>query len=109
MMLAVGSEQMAQGFGGASTQGVIMAVTGSQPAGSAITLTDAQGQALLSWTADKEFECVVLSCPAIAADGVYTLTAGEYQEQITMDGLVYGDFGHGPGGGFGGGRGGHGR
>lgn len=109
VMLAVGAEQMAQGFGGASTQGVIMVATGSQPAGSAITLTDAQGQALLSWTADKAFECVVISCPAVAEDGVYTLTAGEYEEQIAMDGLVYGGFGHGPGGGFGGGRGGHGK
>ena len=109
VMVAVGAEQMAQGFGGSSTQGVIMVVTGSQPAGSEITLTDAQGQALLSWTADKAFECVVISCPAVAADGVYTLTAGEYQEQIAMDGLVYGELGQGPGGGFGGGRGGHGR
>ena len=107
VMLAVGAEQMAQGFGEASAQGVIMVVTGSQPAGSAITLTDAQGQALLTWTADKAFECVVISCPAMEADGVYTLTAGGYEEQIAMDGLVYGGFAQGPGGGFGGGRGGH--
>ena len=57
VFVAAGSSQMAQSFGSSSTQGVMMVSVGAQQAGSSITLADGSGKALLSWTADKAFEC----------------------------------------------------
>lgn len=105
VLVAVGASQMAQGFSSGSTQGVIMATTGSQAGGSRITLADEAGTVLTAWQAGKGFDCVIVSCPGIAADGRYTLSAGSYTESIAMDGLIYGALGMAPMGG-GPGRGG---
>lgn len=110
-VIAAGAAGMAESFGQNSTQGAIMVNTGNQPAGSAVTLTDANGTVLAEYTFGKSFSNVVITCPGITDGGTYTLTAGTYSETITMDGLLYGSgsgmFGGGmPGGGFGGGFGG---
>lgn len=90
IFVAAGSSQMAQNFGSASTQGAMMVSVGSQQAGSTVELTDSTGQPLLSWTAEKAFESVVISCPEIVQGAAYTLTAGGFATQISMDSLIYG-------------------
>ena len=90
IFVAAGSSQMAQNFGSASTQGAMMVSVGSQQAGSTVELTDSTGQLLLSWTAEKAFESVVISCPEIVQGAAYTLTAGGFATQISMDSLIYG-------------------
>lgn len=103
---ATGTSMMAQNFGASSTQGAMLVTTGSQAAGSTVALADSAGNELISWQADKSFDCVIISCPDIAQGETYTLTAGTYSAGITMTDLIYG-----AGGGMGGmmgGRGGHG-
>lgn len=90
IFVAAGSSQMAQNFGSASTQGAMMVSVGSQQAGSTVELTDSTGQPLLSWTAEKAFESVVISCPEIVQGAAYTLTVGGFATQISMDSLIYG-------------------
>ncbi|MCD8098744.1 MAG: carbohydrate-binding domain-containing protein [Lachnospiraceae bacterium] len=109
IFIAAGSSGMAQNFGSSSTQGVMMVTVDSASAGSTLTLCDSDGMVLLSWQPDKAYSSVVLSCPEITEGSTYTLTAGSYSAEITMDSLVYGSGtgmgGAGGMGGMGGGRG----
>lgn len=66
-------------------------------AGSTISLTDSSGNELVSWQPEKEYTCVIISCPEITQGSTYTLTAGSSSVQITMDSLVYGSGGMGGG------------
>lgn len=89
---ASGSSGMAQNFGGSSTQGVMMvSLDYRQEAGTQISLTDSAGTELLSWTAEKEYSSVMVSCPEIKQGETYTLTAGTAEESVAMDSLVYGN------------------
>ncbi len=109
IFVAAGSSQMAMNFGSSSTQGVMLVSVNTQQAGSAVTLADSGGQALLSWTAGKTFDSILISRPGLAQGGTYTLTAGSYETTVTMNSLVYstsGDIGMGGMGGQPGGMGG---
>lgn len=92
---AAGSSAMAQNFGSDSSQGVMLVSTGSQQAGTAVMLSDADGSQLLSWTPAKSYECVIISCPEITEGSSYTVTAGDDEISVTMDSLVYGTSGMG--------------
>lgn len=87
---AAGSAGMAQNFGSSSTQGVLMVTVDTQAAESVISLRDSSGNEMISWTADKEYASVIVSCPEIVQGETYTLAAGSSTQEITMDTLVYG-------------------
>lgn len=89
---AAGSSGMAQNFGDSSSQGVMMVhLDHKQEAGTQISLTDGAGTIRCSWTAQKEYASVIVSCPEIKQGETYTLTAGTAEESVAMDSLVYGD------------------
>ena len=102
-LIALGSSGMAVNFRSA-TQGAILLNVGSQSAGTTVTLTDADGNVLLSCTAEKAFAAVNLTCPELAQGGTYTVTAGAFSQTITLDSLITGSGGTGGPGGFGGRR-----
>lgn len=109
IFIAVGSSGMAENFGDSSTQGVMMVTVNSQAAGSAVSLSDSSGNELVSWTPEKEYTSVIISCPEITTGQEYTLTTGSDTTQITMDSIVYGSgsgMGGNPGNGGGPGNGG---
>ena len=89
IFIAAGSSGMAQSFGTNSTQGV-MTVSSSGSASDNIELTDSSGKKLLSFTADKAFSCIIISCPEIEEGETYTVTAGNSSQSVTMDSLIYG-------------------
>ncbi|MGN0436918.1 MAG: carbohydrate-binding domain-containing protein [Lachnospiraceae bacterium] len=95
IFIAAGSFDMAQNFGTSSTQGAMLVSFDSQTAGSTISLADSNDKELISWNADKEYSCVVISCPEITEGNSYTLTAGSCTQEITMDSLIYGNGGMG--------------
>lgn len=97
IFIAAGSSGMAENFGDSSTQGVMMVTVNSQAAGSAVSLSDSSGNELVSWTPEKEYTSVIISCPEITTGQEYTLTTGSDTTQITMDSIVYGS-GSGMGG-----------
>ena len=79
---------MAQNFGDSSSQGVMMvSINGS--AQSSITLSDSDGNELISWQADKAYSSVVISCSDVTQGQTYTVTGGSSSVQVTMDSLVY--------------------
>ena len=102
-LIALGSSGMAVNFRSA-TQGAILLNVGSQSAGTTVTLTDADGNVLLSCTAEKAFAAVNLTCPELAQGGTYTVTAGAFSQTITLDSLITGSGGTGGPGGPGGRR-----
>ena len=109
IFITAGSSGMAENFGDSSTQGVMMVTVNSQAAGSAVSLSDSSGNELVSWTPEKEYTSVIISCPEITTGQEYTLTTGSDTTQITMDSIVYGSgsgMGGNPGNGGGPGNGG---
>lgn len=109
IFIAAGSSGMAENFGDSSTQGVMMVTVNSQAAGSAVSLSDSSGNELVSWTPEKEYTSVIISCPEITTGQEYTLTTGSDTTRITMDSIVYGSgsgMGGNPGNGGGPGNGG---
>lgn len=109
-VVATGPNSWLQNFGTASTQGSILCVfSQSMAAGTEIILEDnATGEVILSYTAEKYFQSVILSAPEIVAGGSYTVTAGNESQTIEMTGLLYSSGGMGAGMSGGGGRGGKG-
>ncbi len=103
---AVGASGMATGFTAAENQGAIFLNLATY--GDALTLTDSDGNILLTYEPDKRFNSVVLSCPALQKGQTYTLTVGTESVTVTLDDLLYSSGGGmgGPGGNPGGGMGG---
>ena len=88
--VAVGSSGMAQNFGDSSTQGSMLVSVGQQEAGSVVKLLDENNKELLSWTAEKTFDCVLISCSDIQKGSTYTVSVGDSKTEVTMDSLLYG-------------------
>ena len=102
-IVAAGYSGMAQNFGSSSTQGSIL-LTASSVTGGIITLTDADGNVLVEYTPEKNYNCVVVSCPELTEGNTYTLSLGGETQTVTLTSLIYGSSGFGGMGGFGGGR-----
>lgn len=91
-----GSSGMAENFSEAE-QGTVMVLVGTQQAGTDICIKDADGKEIVSRTAKKKYSSVIISSPDIKEGKTYTLTAGTYSEDITMDSLLVGASGMGSG------------
>ncbi len=91
ILVAAGSSGMAQNLGEDSTQGVMMIGVDSGEAGSTITLTDSEGNELVSWQPDKAYTCVIVSTPEMEKGSTYTLKTGDAEKEVTLESLVYSD------------------
>lgn len=89
-LIAVSNGGMEQNFGAESTQGAILLSVGNQSANAPILLTDEAGNELARFTSAKAFSSVIVSAPQLKAGGSYTLSAGEWMQTVTLNGLVYG-------------------
>ena len=106
-VIAVGAAGMAENFGQNSSQGsILLNLSGTQAAGSTVSIRDESGTVLASFQPEKSYSSVVISTEGLVQGGVYTVTAGTETQTITLDSLIYGG-GMGMGG-FGGQMGGHG-
>lgn len=88
--VAVGTSSMAQNFSDSSTQGSMLVSVGEQEAGSGVKLLDENNKELISWTAEKSFECVLISCPDIKEGSTYIVSIGDSKTEVTMDSLLHG-------------------
>ncbi|MBD5097361.1 MAG: carbohydrate-binding domain-containing protein [Lachnospiraceae bacterium] len=91
-----GSSGMAENFTEAE-QGTMMVSVGTQQAGTDIYIKDADGKEIISLTTEKKYSSVIISSPDIKVGNTYTLTAGTYSKDITMDSLLVGASGMGGG------------
>jgi len=89
--VAASASGMAQNFGSSSTQGAMLVSTENGASGDEISLTDSDGNVLVSWKAEKNYSCVNISCPELVKGETYTLTAGSAVSEITMSDLIYGE------------------
>lgn len=98
IVVAAGSSGMAQNFGENSTQGSMLVSFGSFGTG-AVTVTNAAGETLVSFTPARQYSCVVVSAPTLQKGETYTVNACGQSQSVTLSSLIYGG---GMGGGFGG-------
>lgn len=102
IFVAAGPSGMAMNFGNGSTQGTMLVnLDTAKQAGSTITLTDASGCQLVSFSPETKYNCVIVSTPDIQIGNTYTLKAGEESTEIEMTDTIYGSGGMGgqiPGG-----------
>lgn len=104
ILVAVGSAGMAQGFSESSTQcSILYSLSSSYSAGDKITLADSNGTEILSYTATKQFNSVLISTSKLSKSGTYKLTVGSDSYDIEMSSVVYSN---GSSGGMGGMHGG---
>lgn len=88
-IVAAGSSGMAQGFSETSTQySVLYNLDSACTAGDEITLTDADGNIVASFTPGKQYQSVVISTPTMANGETYTLTCGEQSNEITLSSVA---------------------
>ena len=81
-----------------------MITTSDHMEGTVVTLEDAEGTELLSYTPECAFNCVVISCPELKLGETYIVKAGGESTEVTLsDSLIYGNGTGFGGGGFGGG------
>ena len=88
---AAGSSGMAMNFGNSSTQGSIM--INCNNSSSEIVLKDSSDNTLISYTPEKNYSNVVISCPEIEVGKTYYVTAGGQTVSVTPDSLIYGGSG----------------
>lgn len=113
IVIIAGTSGMAQGFSDTSSQySLLYNFTAASAAGTEISLKDADGNVVASFTPDKQYSSVVISTPDLVQDGTYTLVSGEQTADITLSTMVTSNGQTGMGG-FGGpsgnGKGGMGR
>lgn len=80
---------------------VLLTLSGTQSAGSAVTLTDADGAVLASFMPEKAYSSVVISAPGMESGGTYSVACGSESRSVTLEGYTYSEGGFGD---FGGGR-----
>lgn len=109
-VVACGASMMAENFSDSSEQCSIFYSPGyTASAETAVTLKDASGKVLLSYTPPCSFSAVALSCPEMQLGETYTVVIGDREEQITLDAVNttnagtggFGAWQMGPGGGRG--------
>ena len=89
-MVAVGGSGMEQGFGDESTQcSALVNFDEWIDVGETITLTDSNGNKLLTYKADKKFDSVVISTSDMKQGETYTLTAGDQTSTFAMEDVTY--------------------
>lgn len=87
--LSTGYSGMAQSFSSDSTQCSYMLTLSSNTSGTTtVTLTDADGNVLLSHETSKSYNSVIVSCPELEVGSTYTLTAGDTSQSITPTSTV---------------------
>jgi len=107
-VFASGSSGMMQTFNESSTQNyLVVYYTGTQKAGTMITLKDSTGSEIGSYVPEKDYSAVLISTPVLKTGDTYQVVTGEETVDMQIEGIltVYGTSSGGMGG-FGGGMGG---
>ena len=102
-LVACGASMMAENLSASSTQCSIFYSLGyTAEAETTVSLKDASGKVLLSYTAPCSFSTAALSCPEMQLGESYTVVIGDREEQITLETVNTTNSSGGGFGGFGG-------
>lgn len=88
-IIACGASGMAQGFGTRSSQySVLHNLSGTVSGEQEVTITDSEGNVILSHSFSKDWQSIVFSSPDIEEGETYTITAGSISETVTVEDIV---------------------
>lgn len=83
VFIGTGASGMAQTFS-SSTQGVVaVSVGGGQSSGVTITVSDSQGNELVSYQPELAFSVIIFSTPELVSGQMYHVTVGNLEGEIT--------------------------
>lgn len=84
-VIAVGSSGMAENFDSSSAQGSMITTVSDSMITSDITLTDSEGNTIVSYSPSKEYSSVVISCADLKEGETYTLVAGDTSTSVSLN------------------------
>ena len=84
-VIAVGSSGMAENFDSSSAQGSMITTVSASMITGDITLTDSEGNTIVSYSPSKEYSSVVISCADLKEGETYTLVAGDTSTSVSLN------------------------
>ena len=84
-LVAIGSSGMAEGMSDSSKQEVLMVKLGEQMEAGDVVLTDSEGNVIVSYTALKSYDCVIISTAEVESGAAYTLTTSGTTTEVTAE------------------------
>ena len=88
-VVAVGSSDMVEAFDDSSEQAVMSVSVSAGSAGDEIKLLDSDGNELISFTAAKTYDAVIITTADLAQGETYTLVTGDNETTVEMTSSVY--------------------
>lgn len=88
-VVAVGSSDMVEAFDASSEQAVMSVSVSAGSAGDEIKLLDSDGNELISFTAAKAYDSVIISTADLTQGETYTLVTGDNETTVEMTSSVY--------------------
>ena len=85
MLVAIGSSGMGEGMSDSSKQEVLMVKLGEQMKAGDVVLTDSEGNVIVSYTALKSYDCVIISTAEVESGATYTLTTSGTTTEVTAE------------------------
>lgn len=85
MLVAIGNSGMAEGMSDSSKQEVLMVKLGEQMKAGDVVLTDSEGNVIVSYTALKSYDCVIISTAEVESGATYTLTTSGTTTEVTAE------------------------
>ena len=96
--VATGMSRMASNFGSASTQ-VSVLIALEEETSEALTVKNASGEVIVTYTPGKTYNNIVVSSPAFSVGDTITIEVGSMTKQVEITDTITGGFGgFGPGG-----------
>ena len=83
-VVAIGSSGMAEDISDDSDQQVMLVKLDSQKEAGEVTLTDSDGNEIITYTALKSYDCVIISTKDLEAGQTYTLTTSGTQTSVEL-------------------------
>lgn len=84
-VIAVGSSGMAENFDSSSAQGSMITTVSDSMITGGITLTDSEGNTIVSYSPSKEYSSVAISCVDLKEGETYTLVAGDTSTSVSLN------------------------
>lgn len=84
-LVAIGSSGMAEVMSDSSKQKVLMVKLGEQMEAGNVVLTDSEGNVIVSYTALKTYDCVIISTAEVESGATYTLTTSGTMTEVTAE------------------------
>lgn len=84
-LVAIGSSGMAEGMSDSSKQKVLMVKLGEQMEAGDVVLTDSEGNVIVSYTALKSYDCVIISTAEVESGATYTLITSGTTTEVTAE------------------------